>query len=64
MDKPDNMGIRDYFAAQVLPSVYTKTWLQCKAMSEWPADWHRQIAVASYKIADEMMVIHDRKNNG
>ena len=63
MDKPDNISMRDYFAAQVLPAVYTETTLQC-SMTGWSEDWRRQIAVAAYKIADEMMVIHYRKNNG
>ena len=56
-DDGEGMTLRDYFAALVLPAIYTaavETWNRELC---WPDDWRRGLADDAYKLAAAMQEV-------
>ena len=48
------MTLRDYFAAQALPSVF-KDYCEAARVDGWDPDWRHEVAAESYEMADAML---------
>lgn len=61
VEEQDGISVRDYFAAQIIPSVYEEYWRTVRAGESFPeADWKRGIAGDAYAIADAMLQAREK----